>query len=587
MFLLLLLPFSIVSDESNDKADASFSPISSSSLGGLGKVWEQEWTYQTDFVTHSNFFVMGNYIYVVGTITKDYEDHFFFIKFDQNGSIVWEKVDDQEEQAGIDVWGDGSNLYTLHSELGDAFITKWLPDGTAIWVQFVEERISHSLEGKGGSLYLLTSSYGNSYVSKWYFNGTMDWEISGPSGVDCSFTTNNDSIYVFCNKKSYLNEEVYFNKYALNGTMVWQKVYTGEELYEKSIWADDDYVYMIGSNCSSSPDSLLLVKFYQNGSIVWETSFQCLGDKTKGLSVIAPSPEEIYVGGGTTYPGRFLLAGFNEDGNLLWSKTWEEDLYGEYSIVGIQEYDDGVYTLGEDEKAFILTKWVQDTIPPTLIGLEDVQCEQLDSMFSLNWYAYDENPGFYSISRNNSIISSGNWFSGEAIGIQIDRSSPLGLYNYTIVVMDLSGSLATDSLVINIEDTISPKVSGSYSNESNEIVWVAEDRNPASYVVYKDGEVIASGDWISEGAISVITVPEKRNSLNYTIIVRDTSGNSCSDSMIIPALLGGGTNIVFPFSWLEVLLVLVGMAFIATIVILAVFLKKNHLVIKEKVYIEN
>ena len=75
--------------------------------------------------------------------------------------------------------------------------------------------------------------------------------------------------------------------------------------------------------------------------------------------------------------------------------------------------------------------------------------------------------------------------------LELEGFATLGQYNYTIMLTDLSGNEAIDSCIVTIEDTTIPLfLSADYSNDTETITWIMKDRNPTSYTVYKDGEVI-------------------------------------------------------------------------------------------------
>ncbi len=593
LLILLILPFTIGNNKSdiNNNNDVSHPPISSG-VGGLARVWEQEWTHD-GYVSYSRFLVIGDFIYIVGTITKSYFDRFFLVKFSQNGSFIWERINNQSSQTeGAGAWSDGDNLYTIHSKSYDSFLTKWYPNGTSAWVQpfgeysFGDNRFPLGIDGNNESLYLLAYQNFGFYISKWYLNGTKEWEqprqyFDGELSTSKSLLSiNNDSIYVFC--KARYSDKIHFFNYAFNGTIIWRKEYDIEGgLYIKDTWADDDYFYMAGTNRSST-DSFLVVKFSQDGEVVWEKSFCYLGQTTTGLSVF-PSSEGVYVGGGVVYPGRFLLTEWNQEGDFLWSRAWEEEHYGDFSIVDIQGYKSNIYTLGEDGDAFIITKWADDTVPPTLSSLEDVHYEQAESGFYLTWSAYDENPSTFTIYKDEEEISSGNWVSGEAIIVQGYKSS-LGQYNYSIVVKDSAGKTASDSCLVIIEDTTIPVLHGNYLNDTGIITWSAYDKNPESYDIYKGGELVSSGSWVSGGDISIVADIPDEGFYNYTIVIRDSSGNVNSNSIIISAPVYGnnGGGVVTPFPWMIILLIIIGIAIITVGIIVIMLIRRNNGLPKEK-----
>ena len=380
----------------------------------------------------------------------------------------------------------------------------------------------------------------------------------------------------------YISSYETLSKYSLNGTVVWQLLYE-EDVFVNNLECFDDYVYVVGINTTIYPSEIFIAKISSEGEVVWERSLGS-DSSASGWSVLS-FEGGLFVGGGSTSPGKFLLYGLDQDGSFLWLKEEEKDYYSKPVVIGMAGNQTSFYSIGSGVGVLNpFAKWVADLSPPIINNLKDICYEQTDSVSVLSWYATDENPSSYIIYKDGYQEVSGSWISGQPIEVQINKTS-LGQYNYSIVIEDLAGHFVTDSVLVTVEDTTSPSLSGRYSNESKKIVWIANDRNPSSYIVYKDGEEVASGSWVSGGEISVIVTPEKRNSLNYSIIVSDTSGNIDTDSFIIPAL-NAGTTIVSFFPWLEILTLIVGLAVIGVVIFLIILVRKNKLIIKEKIYIE-
>ena len=221
-------------------------------------------------------------------------------------------------------------------------------------------------------------------------------------------------------------------------------------------------------------------------------------------------------------------------------KKWGTDSRNSRCIRG--DYSN-LYTLQSSS----LIKWVYDGTPPILNDIPNVTIEQSNGSFLLVWSVEEENPKNYSISKDGLVVKSDDLTFGQDITIQIDKSI-LGAYNYSVVVTDTSGYIGQSSCIVTVQDTVLPTLYSIYSNDTNVITWVAEDRNPDSYLIYKNGEQIFYGNWISEGKISITFLPEEKSSLNYTIVVQDTSGNRERNTVTIPPL-GGEESDSSSSSW--------------------------------------
>jgi len=220
-----------------------------------------------------------------------------------------------------------------------------------------------------------------------------------------------------------------------------------------------------------------------------------------------------------------------------------------------------------------LTKWVEDIISPTILSLGEVHYEQSDSASFLQWSVSDENPDSYVIKRNGSLVKEGDWFSG-AIVLEINKSSSLGRYLYILEITDISGNIATDSVIVVIEDTIAPVFLGAeYNNKTKNILWWARDRNPGTFSVLKDGKEVSSGNWVSEGLISVNAEIPKRGSCNYTIVMRDSSGNIASSTVFVLPISSSSSSFSSLWNLFYLFVVFIG---ISLLIIAVVVIVKNR-----------
>ncbi|MHA2281984.1 MAG: right-handed parallel beta-helix repeat-containing protein [Promethearchaeota archaeon] len=63
--------------------------------------------------------------------------------------------------------------------------------------------------------------------------------------------------------------------------------------------------------------------------------------------------------------------------------------------------------------------------------------------------------------------------------------------------------------------------------------WIATDKNPDSYIIYKDDIEINSGEWVSNNPITINVDLLPSGTYNYTVVVNDTYGSFTTDSVII------------------------------------------------------
>jgi len=163
---------------------------------------------------------------------------------------------------------------------------------------------------------------------------------------------------------------------------------------------------------------------------------------------------------------------------------------------------------------------------------------------------------FYWIYQNGVLVDDGTWDSNEII-ISIDALD-FGVYNLTLVLTDVGGNFASDTVFITVIDITAPEynllpddISFNEGETGFSITWNFTDGNPAQYVLYRNGSMVDSGTWTNpysyEYAISVTAYGVH----NFTVVVNDTTGLSASDTMwvtindVIPPSLNNPVDISF------------------------------------------
>jgi len=152
----------------------------------------------------------------------------------------------------------------------DAFITKYNPDGTKVWTKLLGTNAYDSANdlttGNDGAIYVSGSTYGNldgqtnsgngdAFITKYNPDGTKVWtRLLGTSGLDSAndLTTGNDgAIYVSGNLDGQTNSgyvDAFITKYNPDGTKVWTKLLgTSDNDYANSLTTGNDgTIYVSG-----------------------------------------------------------------------------------------------------------------------------------------------------------------------------------------------------------------------------------------------------------------------------------------------------------------------------------------------------
>ncbi|MFQ5977717.1 MAG: ABC transporter substrate-binding protein [Candidatus Heimdallarchaeota archaeon] len=176
-----------------------------------------------------------------------------------------------------------------------------------------------------------------------------------------------------------------------------------------------------------------------------------------------------------------------------------------------------------------VAKWLvngPDITSPRIDAPPNVQYNESGSE-KITWYPTDAHPANYTIYRNGTIADSGPWSGGEVSFGTVSLS--LGFYNCTLLVNDTSGNWAAFTVWVTIIDATVPTIDQPAAITHNEgtsgkLTWQPADAHPASYTLYRNSTVNASGIWTG-GELSFALDYLSLGTYNFTLVVNDTTGH--------------------------------------------------------------
>ena len=205
--------------------------------------------------------------------------------------------------------------------------------------------------------------------------------------------------------------------------------------------------------------------------------------------------------------------------------------------LGTSVFECSVYDLEGLEATDIVNVIVSSTDPPTIDDVANFPYEEGTTGNEITWHPSDTNPDYYSITRDGTVIDDGLWLGGD-INIDIDGLT-YGVYNYVCFVNDTEGQSNSDTVVITVTDNAMPilntpsDVIYDEGDTGNNIIWIATDNNPSSYIVYREGVQVDTDSWTSGSSIIISVDGLSAASYNYTIVVFDEAGNSDKDEVTV------------------------------------------------------
>ncbi|KKK59529.1 hypothetical protein LCGC14_3033480, partial [marine sediment metagenome] len=173
------------------------------------------------------------------------------------------------------------------------------------------------------------------------------------------------------------------------------------------------------------------------------------------------------------------------------------------------------------------------------------------------WTITENYPDTYLIIYNFVNDTDKIWQSDDIIPLTID-GLPEGFHNYTIVLYDVSGNFAINTIIIEVSDFVAPSILNPTSGfileilegESKSLFLLFTDDNPGSFNITgrKDGIIVfpfSQPNWISNTLYSVPITGLEKGIYEFTIIVLDTAGNP--NILIISIIVSDKTAPKFQF----------------------------------------
>ncbi|MBD3227998.1 MAG: hypothetical protein GF329_07395 [Candidatus Lokiarchaeota archaeon] len=160
---------------------------------------------------------------------------------------------------------------------------------------------------------------------------------------------------------------------------------------------------------------------------------------------------------------------------------------------------------------------------------------------TINWTLYDGfDSGFYRVFVNNTPLSWNPWLNATNLQVPIDRSSSLGVFNYTIQFNDSAGNYGKSNTVwVTVKDITSPTSNNpsnftTTTNGPETINWTLWDEFASgSYQIFRNGKIQESSTWINDSNLAISVNRTELGEFNYTIHFNDSAGNYGTDTVWI------------------------------------------------------
>jgi parallel beta-helix repeat protein len=181
-----------------------------------------------------------------------------------------------------------------------------------------------------------------------------------------------------------------------------------------------------------------------------------------------------------------------------------------------------------------------DSTPP-LITSPGNQTIMESTDIILSWLASDYNPTSYTIYENEIPITGGTWNSSVPIEYSITNAS-FGIYNYTLVVMDINNNAAIDTIFVTVEPIqglmINHPENVTYVEGmiNNWIYWTILSNSTGNYTIYRNSIPIETQEWTNSTLVDISVDNLNPGTYNYTIMVRTVENLTVNDTVFVDVL---------------------------------------------------
>jgi len=322
------------------------------------------WYNQTGRVCRNIMIDSNDDIIIAGTINGD-SGNIFLIKFNnQTKEHIWNKTLSYTGYYSTPLAIDSfNNIYLagiefITYELKNLCLIKFDTNGTQQWIQKWEagpfDNIKDIVVDRNDNIYLVGrvhDGFDDFFIAKYTNRGIREWYVKwGGQYHDIGTSIGLDSfgnIYVTGYTRSYGNGGADLCLIKLNpkGNLVFQSTWgsVNEEIGIALVVNSNCQIYIAGIMMSSkNPYDLVLLKFKNNGSLLWQKQW---GDVSNDrcYDIALNSSEHIHVIGRSlyydTYDSQIYVVGYDKNGILVRQGFWNTTQEDEGHAIAFNSYD--------------------------------------------------------------------------------------------------------------------------------------------------------------------------------------------------------------------------------------------------------
>ncbi len=195
-----------------------------------------------------------------------------------------------------------------------------------------------------------------------------------------------------------------------------------------------------------------------NNTAIANTESGFLLDYTRNCTLVENTAEQnqygVYLSEASRSSLVYLNSMFNNTINGFDNGTlnrWDNGTHGNYW----SDYSGrGAYTVPGPAQSTDDHPFVYGLVPPQIDQPPDVEYEVGSTGNSIQWHISGSHPDSYDLFLNGTLIESGEWEENN-FTVDVDGRDA-GVYNYTLVVRDITGNTARDTVMVVVKPSALP-----------------------------------------------------------------------------------------------------------------------------------
>jgi uncharacterized delta-60 repeat protein len=225
----------------------------------------------------------------------------------------------------------------------NVFVLKFAADGSLVWQRTWDipgafgDHEPHDLAvGLDGSVYVAgrtPGTGGDALLLKFDASGNLMWQRTwGGNGFESAegvAIAGDGSVYLAGSTEGTFqpDSDAFLIKFALDGSIVWQKTYgtvAGDGASDVAV-APDGNILLTGGTPTGATFGFYLAKITPEGVVVWQTSYTDeSGVDPRGGLAVGPDGSAVVAGAlfRTDFDLDAAVVKFDNDGTLVWQRAW-------------------------------------------------------------------------------------------------------------------------------------------------------------------------------------------------------------------------------------------------------------------------